>query len=61
MWLINPQPVTPTPSVNVAENSGTANDGTVCVGTSVTLTASGGSTYAWSNGIINGVAFTPCL
>ncbi|MGA1365019.1 MAG: PA domain-containing protein, partial [Schleiferiaceae bacterium] len=35
-------------------------DVTVCAGTPVTLSASGGaSTYTWNNGITNGVAFIP--
>jgi PKD repeat protein len=33
--------------------------GTVCAGTSMILSASGASTYAWSGGIANNVAFTP--
>jgi len=32
---------------------------TVCVGTAVTLTATGASTYTWNNGVTQGVAFTP--
>jgi hypothetical protein len=32
---------------------------TVCAGTSVTLTGSGASSYAWNNGVSNGVAFSP--
>lgn len=32
---------------------------TVCDGTSITLTASGANTYTWSNGVTNGVSFTP--
>lgn len=31
----------------------------VCVGSNVTLTASGGATYSWNNGVVNGVAFSP--
>lgn len=31
----------------------------VCVGGSVTLTATGASTYSWTGGITNGVSFTP--
>jgi gliding motility-associated-like protein len=33
----------------------------VCQGTSVTLSGSGGVSYTWTNGGINGVAFTPAL
>jgi gliding motility-associated-like protein len=36
-------------------------DQTVCVGTSVTLTATGGVSYSWDNGITNGVSFTPAV
>ncbi|PBQ31631.1 hypothetical protein CNR22_07565 [Sphingobacteriaceae bacterium] len=32
---------------------------TICEGKSVTLTGSGASTYTWSNGVINNVAFSP--
>jgi trimeric autotransporter adhesin len=39
----------PTASIAVAETSGTApNDGILCQGASATLTASGGTSYAWS-------------
>ncbi|MBI3517852.1 MAG: T9SS type A sorting domain-containing protein [Bacteroidetes bacterium] len=31
----------------------------VCAGNLVTLTASGATTYTWSNGVSNGVSFTP--
>jgi hypothetical protein len=31
----------------------------ICPGSSVTLSGGGASTYAWNNGITNGVAFTP--
>lgn len=34
-------------------------DQTVCYGTSVTLNGSGANSYAWSNGVQDGVAFTP--
>ncbi|MFM7671378.1 MAG: beta strand repeat-containing protein, partial [Bacteroidota bacterium] len=41
----------PTADISVAETSGTTyNDGTICAGASVTLTASGGTSYLWSNG-----------
>ena len=34
-------------------------DRTICTGTSTTLTATGGSTYVWNNGITNGGQVTP--
>ncbi|MEI6410858.1 MAG: HYR domain-containing protein, partial [Bacteroidota bacterium] len=41
----------PTPAITVAETSGTtANDGIICAGASATITASGGTSYAWSTG-----------
>ncbi|MBN8682365.1 MAG: hypothetical protein J0L99_06920, partial [Chitinophagales bacterium] len=41
----------PTPGIAVTETSGTtANDGTICQGASATLTATGGTAYAWSTG-----------
>ncbi|GAB5426307.1 MAG: hypothetical protein Crog4KO_34540 [Crocinitomicaceae bacterium] len=36
-------------------------DQTVCAGTAVTLSGSGAATYAWSNGVIDGVPFTPAI
>jgi len=40
----------PSPSISIAETSGTVNnDGIICTGASVDLTASGGTSYAWSN------------
>jgi hypothetical protein len=33
----------------------------ICNGNPITLTAYGASTYTWSNGITNGVAFTPTI
>ena len=35
------------------------NDTTICAGSSIFLSASGGSNYVWSNGIQNGIPFTP--
>jgi gliding motility-associated-like protein len=35
------------------------NDTTICAGSSIFLSASGGSNYVWSNGILNGIPFTP--
>jgi hypothetical protein len=34
-----------------------ATDTSVCAGTSVTLTGGGGSSYAWTNGVTDGIAF----
>ncbi|HTF05615.1 MAG TPA: T9SS type A sorting domain-containing protein, partial [Bacteroidia bacterium] len=36
-----------------------ATDDTVCSGTAVTLNGSGASTYAWDNGVTDGLSFTP--
>jgi len=41
--------------------SGSASNNTVCNGSTVTLTGSGASSYTWSGGVINGVAFTPTI
>jgi hypothetical protein len=43
------------PSVSI---SGATN---ICLGNSTTLTANGASTYIWTGGITNGVAFTPSV
>lgn len=42
-----------TPNVNAGA------DITICAGESVTLTATGAATYAWTGGVTNGVPFTP--
>jgi gliding motility-associated-like protein len=47
--------VNPLPVINAGP------DQTVCVGTSVTLSASGGVSYSWDNGVSNGVPFTPAV
>jgi Secretion system C-terminal sorting domain len=49
--------VHPNPTLSIAA---LPND-TVCDGQQVTLTATGSNTYSWTNGITNGVAFTPTL
>ena len=36
-------------------------DSVICAGDPVTLTAVGGDNFSWSNGITNGVSFTPSL
>jgi gliding motility-associated-like protein len=46
-------------TVNVAPLVNAGNDQTVCQGTPVTLTATGAQNYSWSNGVSNGVSFTP--
>ena len=38
--------------------SSTANQA-ICIGSSITLTGSGASTYVWDNGVLDGVAFNP--
>lgn len=35
------------------------NDTNICLGSSITLTATGGSSYSWNNGVSQGVSFTP--
>jgi subtilisin-like proprotein convertase family protein len=45
--------VNPLPTVNAGV------DQTICVGSSVTLSGSGASTYTWNNGVLNGVSFSP--
>lgn len=47
--------VNPLPLVNAGI------DRTVCAGTDITLTATGANTYAWTDGIANGVVFTPVV
>ncbi|MBI4649593.1 MAG: T9SS type A sorting domain-containing protein, partial [Bacteroidia bacterium] len=46
-------------TVNPLPTAEAGNNQTVCAGTSVTLTATGGSTYVWNNGVIQGISFTP--
>lgn len=36
-------------------------DSSVCAGDPITLTAVGGNTFSWSNGVTNGVSFTPSI
>ena len=45
--------VNPLPSVNAGP------DQAICAGTSATLSGSGANSYAWNNGVTNGVSFTP--
>ncbi|MFM7758480.1 MAG: T9SS type A sorting domain-containing protein [Crocinitomicaceae bacterium] len=51
-----------TDSITIQVNNPQVNAGSdlsVCEGETATLTATGAETYAWDNGVINGVAFTP--
>jgi hypothetical protein len=48
--------VNPLPTVSVTSSDA---DNTVCSGTSVTLSGNGATTYVWTGGVSNGVAFTP--
>ncbi len=52
-----------TDQVDVTVNSlppvNAGNDQTVCEGTAVTLSGSGAQSYSWTNGISDGIAFTP--
>ncbi len=48
-----------TVTVNNLPNVNAGVDQSICSGTSVTLTATGATTYSWNNGVTNGVAFSP--
>ncbi|MBK9190997.1 MAG: T9SS type A sorting domain-containing protein [Crocinitomicaceae bacterium] len=48
-------------TVNALPDVDAGIDQTVCVGTSVTLSGSGAASYAWDNGVTDGIAFTPGL
>jgi gliding motility-associated-like protein len=48
-----------TVTVNPLPNVSAGIDQSVCIGGSVTLNGSGAVSYAWNNGITNGVSFTP--
>lgn len=39
--------------------SATASNSTICMGNTVTLNGSGANTYTWTNGVTNGIAFSP--
>ncbi len=38
----------PSAGINIAENSGTADNGTICMGSPISLTATGGTSYNWT-------------
>ena len=48
-----------TVTVNQLPTVGAGVNQAICTGNSVTLNATGASSYAWSNGVQNGIAFTP--
>jgi gliding motility-associated-like protein len=53
-----------TDSITIQVNNPQINAGpdiSVCAGDSTTLTATGASTYAWDNGVVNGQAFVPIV
>lgn len=52
---------TGTVTVNPAPNINAGNDLSLCLGQTAVLTATGGTSYVWTNGITNGTTFTPPL
>ena len=54
-------PLTQTLNVASLPSVSAGSSAEVCAGSYVTLSASGASTYTWSNGAINGVAFPPSV
>lgn len=48
-------------TVNPLPNIGAGNDLTICIGEQVTLNGTGGTTYTWDNGAINGTPFSTVL
>jgi gliding motility-associated-like protein len=53
-----------TDSITIQVNNPQINAGnalSICEGDSTTLTATGASTYAWNNGVVNGQAFVPTV
>ncbi|MBI5541954.1 MAG: gliding motility-associated C-terminal domain-containing protein [Bacteroidia bacterium] len=46
-------------TVNISPSANAGTDQNICIGQTVTLTATGGITYTWDNGILQGVLFTP--
>ncbi|MGZ3864278.1 MAG: FG-GAP-like repeat-containing protein [Bacteroidia bacterium] len=50
--------LTVNPSPTVTAN---ASSTSICAGGTVTLTGSGANTYTWSNGVVDGVSFTPTV
>lgn len=50
-----------TVTVNPPPTIGAGADQTICVGSSITLSGTGGVSYTWTNGVTNGVSFNPGL
>lgn len=50
--------LTVSPNTTVTANSTSAN---ICIGGTVALTGGGSTAYSWSNGVTNGVPFTPSV
>jgi hypothetical protein len=48
-----------TVSVNTLPNVNAGSNQTICFGTPIILSASGASTYSWTNNVLNGVPFSP--
>lgn len=48
-------------TVNAIPAISAGSDVAVCEGTAITLSATGGTTYTWDNGVVNGVAFVPAV
>jgi gliding motility-associated-like protein len=46
-------------TVNPLPNVGAGADQVICIGTPVTLTGSGATTYTWDNSVIDGASFNP--
>ena len=53
--------ITVTVSGGLPVLSVTTNSNNICLGKTVILTASGANTYTWTNGVVNGVGFTPSV
>lgn len=51
-----PVAVNPLPVLTITTSSNT-----ICIGDAVTMTASGANTYNWTNGVVNGQAFSPAV
>jgi gliding motility-associated-like protein len=48
-------------TVNGLPNIGAGSDQSICLGTTVVLSGTGGVSYSWNNGVTDGIAFAPGL